>query len=188
MKTHFFIAINISEELKSQLKKYQDYWPEITAKWVSQENLHLTIAFLGQLSEKRIDDIKKIIKGVKDEIEPFDLTIEKISYSPPNSYKFIWANLKNSKKIIELKKILEKEIAKTKINNIQMEEDEFLPHITLAKIDQMKFKQTDSEEVPEVNEDLDIKIQVNSIELMESTLKKTGLEYKIIETFKLKKI
>ncbi|MBZ1356341.1 MAG: RNA 2',3'-cyclic phosphodiesterase [Candidatus Nealsonbacteria bacterium] len=188
MKTNFFIAVNLPKELKENLRKHQSYWPEIPAKWIDGKNLHLTLLFLGQLPDKKIEECKEIIKNITDQAKPLDLVIEEISYGPPNGYSFIWANVKKTKELVELRELLEEKIAKTKINDIKIEKEKNLPHITLARINQMEFRQIDPEERPEIKEKININVKIGSIELMESILKKTGSEYSVVETFKLKNI
>lgn len=59
-------------------------------------------------------------------------------------------------------------------------------HITLARVKQWVFKKIEPEERPDINQNFETKFLVKSIELMETVLKKTGPEYKIIKSFELK--
>ncbi|PIX88575.1 MAG: hypothetical protein COZ30_00470, partial [Candidatus Nealsonbacteria bacterium CG_4_10_14_3_um_filter_36_16] len=56
-------------------------------------------------------------------------------------------------------------------------------HITLGRIKQWEFRQIEPEERPEVNEEINLTFEVNSIEVMESELKRGGSEYTILESF-----
>ena len=44
-----FISINISEEIRKEIKKIQDFLPEFFGKKTELENLHLTLKFLGNI-------------------------------------------------------------------------------------------------------------------------------------------
>ena len=57
-----FIAINLPEEVKRQLAKYQDTWNDLPAKWVSQDNLHITLVFLGYISDVELGEVCMIAK------------------------------------------------------------------------------------------------------------------------------
>lgn len=59
-------------------------------------------------------------------------------------------------------------------------------HITLGRIHQWEFKQIEPEERPEVSENISLSFPVNSIEIMESRLKRTGAEYAILNSYRLK--
>ena len=61
----------------------------------------------------------------------------------------------------------------------------FAPHITLARILEWEFKKINPEEVPEINEDLDLTFSADSIEVMESEMKKGGPKYTILESHNL---
>ena len=61
----------------------------------------------------------------------------------------------------------------------------FIPHITLARIKEMEFKNFDLDERPEINEDIDLVFTVESIEVMESELKRGGPVYTILESHNL---
>ena len=50
----------------------------------------------------------------------------------------------------------------------------------------MQLRVMDSEEIPEINEKLDLNFEVESIDVMESVLTKNGPAYTIIESFSLK--
>ncbi len=68
----------------------------------------------------------------------------------------------------------------------KIEELNFSPHITLGRIRTWEFRRIEPEERPEVNEEINLNFEVNSIEVMESTLKRGGAEYTILESCPLK--
>lgn len=61
----------------------------------------------------------------------------------------------------------------------------FSPHITLSRIRTWQWRQMEPEERPEVNKDISLSFEVNSIEVMESQLKRGGSEYTILESAQL---
>ena len=54
MRHRIFIAINLPEDVKKELAKYQEKWPEFPAKWMSPENIHITLEFLGYLTNENL--------------------------------------------------------------------------------------------------------------------------------------
>jgi len=64
----------------------------------------------------------------------------------------------------------------------------FAPHITLCRINAWQWKQIEPEERPEINENIDLLFTVESIEVMESELKKGGPQYTIFRILSLKVI
>jgi len=185
-KKKLFISINIPSEIRENLASYYKLWPEIPARWIDKDNLHLTLFFLGYLSEEKINRIEKLISDSINDLKPFHLSFNCISFGPPNQKKLIWAKLNKSKELNFLIDNIKKTISNLKIENIKKEEDrEFLPHVTLAKIKIWEMKSMNPEEIPNINEELSLKFKVNNILLMENKIKRSGTEYKIIKIFKL---
>ena len=103
----------------------------------------------------------------------------------------IWVSFNESKNLLKINQEIEKNISEIKLENFMIEKRNFSPHITLARIRQMDFKKMNPEEIPKIDEEIfppagGLKFNVCSIELMESNLKRTGAEYKILESFLLK--
>jgi len=163
MRHRVFIAINLPEDIKKELVKYQAKWPELPIRWAKKENLHITLEFLGYISNEELLNTLKKTKEMAIKHKPFSITLNKICYGPPNKPpRMVWVV---GKKIQEL--------------NI-------FPHITLGRIKSWEFKQIEPEERPKVDEEINLSFEVNSIEVMESVLKRGGPEYTILESCPLK--
>jgi len=64
----------------------------------------------------------------------------------------------------------------------KIKEFNLFPHINLGRIKTWQFRQIEPEERPEINENINLSFEVNSIEIMESRLKRTGPDYTILES------
>ncbi|HOK00684.1 MAG TPA: RNA 2',3'-cyclic phosphodiesterase [Candidatus Pacearchaeota archaeon] len=185
-KHRIFIAINLPEKIKEKLISYQRQWQELPVKWTKKDNLHITLFFLGHVDN---DEVLKIINILKEEVlkfEPFFLKLKKISYVPTrNNPKMIWAIGENSEKLIALKNDIEKALIEK--TDFSPEKRKFSFHITLGRIKQWEFRRIEPEEVPEIDEEINLNFEVKSIELMESKLKRSGPQYIMLESFKLEK-
>jgi len=94
----------------------------------------------------------------------------------------IWVEGEKSKDLANLQIDLEKSLISSGKIKFEPEERSFTSHITLGRIKQWEFKQIEPEERPEVNEDINLSFEVNSIEVMESELKRGGAEYMVLES------
>ncbi len=188
MRRRIFIAINLPEEAKKQLVNFQARWPELPVRWVKKENLHITLVFLGYLSDEEISKILKITKEATHGIQSFSINLNKICYAPPKKMppRMIWAAGERSEESGKLQNNLESSLASTK-ENIN-EKRGYTPHINLGRIKQWEFKRIEPEERPIIDEDIFLNFEVNSIEVMESQLKRGGAEYTILESFPLTKL
>ncbi|MDP3882630.1 MAG: RNA 2',3'-cyclic phosphodiesterase [Candidatus Staskawiczbacteria bacterium] len=182
-----FIAINLPEDVKRALAKYQEKWSELPAKWTANDNLHITLEFLGQLTDVEVGGACKIVAEVSKCHSPFAMNLVKVLYGPPprqgfagRAPKFVWVNGERSDELADLKNDLEESL----LEKISFRPDGkgFTPHITLARILEWEFRKFEIDERPEINEDIDILFTVESIEVMESKLKRGGPVYTILES------
>ena len=186
MRHRIFIAINLPEKIKKELSSFQKKWPTLPCRWVKKENLHLTLAFLGYLNEEQLNVVLKITKEVVEKNGPFSISLNKTCYGPGKKFppRLVWVQGQRSEGLSKLKKCLDRLLSEQ--INFLPEKRDFLPHITLGRIKKWNFRQIEPEERPDVNIEVSLEIPVNSIEVMESHLKRTGAEYEILKSFSLK--
>jgi 2'-5' RNA ligase len=180
-----FIAINLPENVKKALAKYEETCPELPAKWISKDSLHITLEFLGQLTDVEIADVCRIAGEVAKTHSTFSVSLNKMLYGPPKKIppRMVWVEGENSGELSELKEDLQ-ELLLEKIS-YRPEGRGFTPHITLARILEWEFRKFEIDERPEINEDIDLLFSVESIEVMESELKRGGPVYTILESHNL---
>lgn len=170
-----FIAINLPPDIKKELARYCDKYPELPAKWTTKDNLHITLEFLGYITDEEIAQVCKETQEVARQHKSFSVNLNKVVYGPPNKTpKFIWALGETSKELADLK------------NDLQRKDEIFTPHVTLARISEWELRRLDQEEIPEIAENIDLEFFVETIEVMESELKRGGPVYSILESCELK--
>lgn len=199
MKKHrIFIAVNFPEYIKKKLEEHQNKIEEMFTpyqakglgkgliRWVKKENLHITLMFLGYLSDDELLEVIEIINEAVQGIEPLLINLNKICYGPPNkSPRMIWAVGEKSEELSKLQNNLESFFSSSK-DDIK-EKRNYAPHITLGRINQWEFRSIELEERPIVDADVSLSFELSSIELMESQLKRGGPKYYILESFPLTK-
>jgi RNA 2',3'-cyclic 3'-phosphodiesterase len=187
MKPHrIFIAINLPEETKEQLLAYKDKWPEVPARWTTKDNLHVTLAFLGNTSDQELAEVCELMQGVGlpadeagERYKPFSVNISHITYGPnSNQPKMIWAKIKTTNRLLNLQKDIERTLG-------QHDSKPFAPHLTLARLKAFELQHMELEEIPEINEKISLSFTVQSIEVMESSLKRSGPTYTIFQSVPL---
>src|SRR3989344_3022494 len=75
-KVRLFIALLLPEEVKKEIKKGQERARKLelmNARYAETENLHLTLKFLGEVTEEKAEKIKKTLAKIKG--EAFETTI-----------------------------------------------------------------------------------------------------------------
>lgn len=208
MRHRIFIAINLPEDIKKRLVFYQEKIEELFApyrnkvsgsgpvRWTKKENIHITLVFLGYVSDEELLEVCETAKKVASEGSSFSINLKKIIYGPPKKMppRMIWAEgvcseLAEGKKIdglSRLQKDLENSLLTSSTKEIKSESRPYTSHITLGRIRQWEFRAIEPEERPIVDEDISLSFSVNSIEVMESQLKKGGSKYTVLESIPLK--
>lgn len=187
MKRRIFIAINLPEKIKEELLNLQKKWPNLPCRWLKKGNLHLTLAFLAYLTEEELVKVFEITEKVALRNQSFTISLNKLCYGPDRKIppRLVWVQGEKSEELARLKKELDELLSES--IHFTPENRDFLPHITLGRIRKWDWKLIEPEERPEVDIDVSFEIPVNSIEVMESHLKRTGAEYEILKSFLLKR-
>ena len=183
MKHRIFIAINLPTSARDAvLQEQKDFASEMPVKLTRTENLHITLVFLGPITEEQISKVCEILREIVAKHSVFSINLNEIDYGPPGIIppRMIWAIGVENKELSEINRELEQKLLNKRNNR------EFLPHITLGRIREWQWRQIDVEERPLIEKDISINFEVKSIDVMESQLKRTGAEYSILKSFPLK--
>ena len=179
MRKRIFVAIRLPEEIRRELLSYERRWKNLRIKWTNFHSLHLTLEFLGEVNRWELKKILEAVEKTALEMKPFDIKLDKITLGPDSTQaKMFWVTACVDESIIELKNLINKNLKFCDFN--LEEEQEFNPHITLARArgNQLKGKQTN---IVLRN----MKFKLESIEVMQSQLHPGGAKYKVVESFEL---
>ena len=191
MKRRIFIAINFPEKIKKNLLSHQEeigsLFSQGVVRWGKEDNLHLTLVFIGYVSDQEVGEACKTVKEVAGRHSSFSLAFNRIGYGPPKKMppRMIWAEGEALRELSSLKEDLENSLSNSGIC-FEAENREFRPHVTLGRIRTWEWKKIDPEERPSVEREISLDFEVKSIEAMESRLKRGGAEYAILESAQLK--
>lgn len=129
-----FIAIELPKEILDLLAKIQSGLKASGAdvKWVEPKNIHLTLKFLGELNDEKLE---KAVRGLEDtagENNPFRMRIASAGAFPRIEYpRVIWLGIDKGDK--EAKKISDELEERLQKSGIPREERPFSAHITLGR-------------------------------------------------------
>ncbi|MDO8424748.1 MAG: RNA 2',3'-cyclic phosphodiesterase [bacterium] len=181
MQHRIFIAVNLPENIKKKLSDYESRWPEIPCRWTKRDSLHITLNFLGYLTDEELLEIIKIVREIASRHDPFFLNLRSVVYGPKGKPpRMIWTEGETSEELGKLREDLAKGLEG--FSKESTKEQGYTPHITLGRLKQWEFQKMEPEEKPEVNEKINFNFEVSSIEIMESELKRNGPEYTVLES------
>jgi len=130
-----FIAIELSPDSRKRLAYLEEQLKSSggDVKWVKPENIHLTLKFLGEIDDKTLEKITKIMEDIAVKEKPFYMRLLSPSAFPKINFpRVIWIGIdKGDSETKQIAKILEEEIAKV---GIPKENRPFSSHITLGRV------------------------------------------------------
>lgn len=117
----------ISEALSPLMKLSQD-----SVKWVKPGNIHLTLKFLGNTPEGRIDSIGEAITRATEGFGPIKGEIKGAGAFPNlRRPSVLWAGFEFPPALMELKKRLESKLAAL---GFEQDDRPFSPHLTVGRV------------------------------------------------------
>jgi 2'-5' RNA ligase len=163
-----FIAINFNDDTRSNLVFLRDELRSHSksGNFTAAENLHLTLAFIGECDQKQANIVSTIIKETL--FDPFPITIERLGRFKRDGGDLWWAGIKASNPIQNLQSDLTDKLINA---GFVLDKRKYTPHITLGR-------KIVTETVPWNIAPFDE--TVTSIELMQSENIKGKLTYTIV--------
>ena len=182
-----FIAINISENIKKNLKIFLDELSTLPVKikWVELENLHITLKFLGNVNSCDIRPIIEKLKISAAEVKSFETTCQGLEFSPKLKHpKVLWVCLKDTlNNFIVFHRKIDNNLSLLGYNK---EQRMFKPHLTLGRIKSLKNISLLIKHTEKWKEKSFGSLEIKNISLMQSILKPTGPIYNELRTIDLK--
>jgi len=182
-----FIAVAISSEVREKLAQIQAEFrkgdPDV--KWVEPENLHITLKFLGEVSENKLPDVIEKARLAVSEISNFRMHLSGLGSFPNlKSPRVVWVGTSEGKD--ELKKLNEKIEENLSNLGFAREKREFSAHLTIGRVRSLRGKGKLVKKIEELGNTDVGEFSVDKVLVMESQLSPKGPTYRIIEKIDLK--
>lgn len=167
-QTHYFIAVPLPKEWKEEL---QVYMKELKSKypftrWVHPDDLHITLAFLGNMEESQKEKLVSLIMDVAAQHHSFSLNLNELgTFGNPQSPRIFWLGIENCPSLNALRKDVYASCGEV---GFQLDSRPFHPHITLAR----KWKGPGSINQDTLHSERKGTFEVNRIILYETHLNK----------------
>jgi RNA 2',3'-cyclic 3'-phosphodiesterase len=123
-----FVGIGLPEDIRARLSGLCGGVPG--ARWVPPENMHLTLRFIGEVSEGEAEDIHHALVSIRT--RRFDISIAGVGYfDTAGEVRALWARVEKSPELLALHARVESALVRM---GLEPEERRFTPHITLARL------------------------------------------------------
>ena len=172
-----FIGAELPGRLRSELFEVSNQLKTSieSARWVARDNIHLTLKFLGSITEEQLADIESVLAAKAGVFKRFSFACGALGAFPNQKRaRVLWAGIdKGAREFIELSKLVN-----TALEPLGFERDDkpFKPHITLARLNPPKSIEQPLRTVPEASYQ-GRSVPLEGITIFQSHLKPTGVEY-----------
>jgi RNA 2',3'-cyclic 3'-phosphodiesterase len=182
-----FIAIEIPGEIKQKMADVQRRLrdTDVDVGWTRPEGIHLTLKFLGEITESKVPDIMGTLARALGGTGGFRLEIERVGTFPsPKNARVVWVGVSgDGERLINLQTAVEDAMAE-----LGMERDDrpFTPHLTLGRIKYLRSKEKWLNILDEIKNIKLAGFDVTAVALMKSELRRTGAVYSEMGRIELK--
>jgi RNA 2',3'-cyclic 3'-phosphodiesterase len=129
-----FLAVELSPEVKERVVGLQTQLRRTLTgiKWVEEENLHVTLLFLGEVDEREIIKVCRLAQEAMTLIPSFTMTLQEFGCFPhARRPRVLWVGVGEGKE--ELVRIYEALATPLSELGYRREDRPYSPHITLGR-------------------------------------------------------
>lgn len=180
-----FVAVNLPSEVRGRLAAVQDRLRRAQAdvSWVKAENLHLTLKFLGETEEKRLERIRPALAEVAHAGTPFSVELAGTGSFGGRVPRVVWVGVQEgAEPLTELARQVETSLARV---GFPKEKRGFSAHLTLGRVRSPRNAEALLAAIAETQAEKFGAVEVRQFELMQSQLHPTGSTYTIVDKFPL---
>jgi RNA 2',3'-cyclic 3'-phosphodiesterase len=176
-----FIAVETPKDVRDGISALQaNLKPAAgsSVRWVANDNLHLTLIFLGEVEENFLNKVKEQLTSAVKTVKSFEANLNGIGAFPSQrSPRIIWIGMDKGKdEAIDLQATVEKPLITI---GYKPEDRKFHPHLTVGRV---KGVIKDPAKIFETNY-TSRNFPVKSIVLFKSTLRPEGPVYEKLQEF-----
>ena len=173
-----FVSVDLPDSLADAIADVQAEFEEASGlDFTDPQQAHVTMKFLGDTSEHRLDEVVEALEAAVDEadVEPFEATYEGLGVFPSLDYiSVLWLGVTDgAEEFVRLQAPIEERLVELGFDE---ENHEFTPHATLARMKHAGGKELVQEGVKTMNPTVGT-ATVDSVSLTESTLTHDGPIY-----------
>lgn len=172
-----FIAIELPQEFTSQIDQLQNNLRKtnVDVSWVKPQNVHITLKFLGEVKEDKIEEVHQAVEIAVVGIKIFPVSLQGLGGFPNlKRPRVIWIGVEKGKEILaQLGPKLEEEFFKI---GFAKENRDFTPHLTIGRVKSPKNLEKLAAEINKTVFETQ-EFQVKEVVVMKSTLQPTGSIY-----------
>ena len=183
-----FVALEIPAAVRdnlavflSDMHKLPDQLEEKRVRWVRPENLHVTLKFIGEVADAKLDGIRAALSTVHSDAS-LDLRVHGLGFFPDEKRPTVlWTGFDASTNLPTLAGDIERALTP---QGIEKEKRAFVAHLTLARFAAPGPHGQLLAAIRENGERDFGSFRAREFHLIQSTLKPAGAEYTTLQSFR----
>jgi len=173
-----FIGLKVEqgENLRDMISAFKKELESDKIKWTYPDNIHITLAFLGDTLDDRISPLTTMLKDQCEGSGKFELTLKGAGvFRNMSDPRILWTGIEPSERLLQLNVGI---INGLKNLDIKIEDRPFNPHLTIGRIKHINDRQTFKSLIEKFQDKILQVVPVNQVTLYESILLQAGPMYK----------
>jgi 2'-5' RNA ligase len=175
-----FIAVDIGDEIRTALDELQRKLKKTHAnvRWVKPGNMHLTLAFLGDLAPDKIEPLGTALDGALRGKVPFELVAAGTgTFGKPSHPRVVWAGINGCPALLQLHAGV---LAALLGAGVEYDHKPFSPHLTLGRVKGPEHSESLLQKIGKFKDSELGRTTVGAVELIQSSLAPHGAEYSVL--------
>jgi 2'-5' RNA ligase len=182
-----FIAVDVGKPIRDRAVALQGTLARsgTEVKWVEPENIHVTLHFLGEVDDRVVPEVCKVVAASVAQVPAFALTVERTGCFPNlRRPRIVWIGIgQGTQELVALHDRIEEPLLD--LGCYRREERAYTPHITLGRV---KSDRPTDKLTAALNQQAGWKggeTVVNEVLVMSSELTPQGPRYTVLSRAKL---
>lgn len=168
-----FIALELPEDVAHDAEAMaRSLGCAFPCKVMPQQNMHLTLAFIGEIGEAQASDAIEALEAACVDVAPIELKATQLGKFGRKSDATVWLGFEGTPELMGLAESVRKELA---ARELPFDQKAFKPHVTLARRAQLP-----SGPLPEL--EFPLPAEATRVTLFRSRLERDGAHYKPLTT------
>jgi 2'-5' RNA ligase len=131
-----FIAVGLDKSVRDRVVLLQEALAGTGSevKWVEPENLHVTLLFLGEVDDRDLVNVCRVVAEVAGGLPPFSMAVQGAgSFPNPRRPHTLWVGVgEGTQELVALHDALEPPLLA--LGCYRREERQYTPHVTLGRV------------------------------------------------------
>ncbi|NLG41695.1 MAG: RNA 2',3'-cyclic phosphodiesterase [Phycisphaerae bacterium] len=177
-----FVAVDLAPELRRPLVRLLQELPRVRdVRWCTQDQLHVTLKFLGEVDQGRLKQVCEIVAQTSAQIEPFQIRLAGLGGFPSRrSPRVLWCGVEDpTGSCARWVALSEPQFTAL---GFEAETRDFTPHITLGRSKSPAGAAAMREVLERTAALPTVEMTVKDIVLFESRLSPAGARYIRVQT------